>query len=100
MRRDQTSSTVARNKKPVQVGTYVMSATQKAIRAVRAKLPVDLIEGSIRDRIGHGRRHELHWREAFDPSSLHQPCDALFPDVGIVVVSELGLNARSPVGFA
>ena len=69
------------------------------IRTLGAELSIDLIERSIRNRIGDGSRHELHRRQALDAGGPHEPSDPLLTDPDPVIIGKLGMDARCAIGF-
>ena len=69
----------------------------EAVRPLRHKLAIDLIDGPVRGRIADGGRDEATRVQASQARRPHQPRHTFLPDPMVVLIGQLRVNTRRPV---
>src|SRR6202158_603906 len=72
----------------------------ESIKLADAKVSIHQIRRHIRMDIRHRGTHETPTPHPAQPRRTHEPRDTLAPDVDVVLVSEFGMNTRSPIASA
>ena len=97
IRREYTSSTIARYKNPAQVGNVRDVRHPQPIRAVGVELPIDQIDRRLAPGSGLCRDHKAAQGRPLKPAARISRATRLRPTRIAIVIGELGMNVRRAV---